>query len=96
MKKSKEKKIDKKVNTIYEYIQAFNSPLAPRGDGARFEAGREYHEIVMSLFDTFNTAIMDNDSETVNYIGCMMLEIIERTGLDLIDMEPEVYYEMED
>lgn len=95
MKKSKEKKIDKKINTIYTYIQAFNSPLAPRGNGARFAAGQEYHEHVVSLFDTFNTAVMNNDLETVNYVGCMMIEIIERAGLDLIDMEPEVYYAMD-
>lgn len=45
----KAEKVDKLINELNEYLQAFNSPLAPRGEGARQEACKEFHYLMKKL-----------------------------------------------
>jgi DNA anti-recombination protein RmuC len=50
MKLSKQiNKVDKKMQELNDYLSLFNSPFAPRGEGARQEACREFHEFMKSL-----------------------------------------------
>lgn len=50
MKMNKQiKKVNKKMNQLNEYLEIFNSPLAPRGEGARQEACKEFHNFMKGL-----------------------------------------------
>ena len=46
------KKVDKKMNELNEYLGLFNSPLAPRGEGARQMACKEFHDFMKGLHDS--------------------------------------------
>lgn len=39
-------KLNKKVQEINEYVNAYNSPLAPQGELAREEFGLEFNDVV--------------------------------------------------
>lgn len=84
-------KYNKKINKIYEYIQLFEGPLAPRGDGARYEAGREFHELIFKLNEEIVKAPSEDDVMTLFIILELLIELVERVGLDKIDLSPEVY-----
>lgn len=84
-------KYNKKINKIYEYIQLFDGPLAPRGDGARYEAGRELHELIDKLNNDIVKSHNESDVITLFIISELLIELIERVGLDKIDLSPEVY-----
>lgn len=43
------KKVNKKMNQLNNYLEIFNSPLAPRGEGARQEACKEFHNFMKGL-----------------------------------------------
>ena len=50
MKLSKQvNKVDKKINELNEYLSIFSSPFAPRGEGAKQEACKEFHSFMKSL-----------------------------------------------
>lgn len=42
-------KVDKLINELNDYLTAFNSILAPRGDGARQLACQEFHSFMNKL-----------------------------------------------
>ena len=42
-------KVNKKMNQLNDYLELFNSPLAPRGEGARQEACKEFHNFMKGL-----------------------------------------------
>ena len=44
-------KVDSLMNELNEYLGAFNSILAPRGEGARQMACQEFHELMEELHD---------------------------------------------
>lgn len=46
------KKVDKKMQELNEYLSLFNSPLAPRGEGARQMACIEFHNFMKGLHDS--------------------------------------------
>lgn len=46
------KKVDKKMQELNEYLGLFNSPLAPRGEGARQMACEEFHNFMKGLHDS--------------------------------------------
>lgn len=43
------KKVNKKMNQLNDYLEIFNSPLAPRGEGARQESCKEFHNFMKGL-----------------------------------------------
>lgn len=49
--KKKVKKVDKLVNELNDYLGAFDSPFAPRGEGARQCACQEFHELMKELHE---------------------------------------------
>lgn len=46
------KKVDKKMQELNEYLGLFNSPFAPRGEGARQMACKEFHDFMKGLHDS--------------------------------------------
>lgn len=43
------KKVDSKMQELNTYLSMFNGPFAPRGEGARQEACKEFHNFMKSL-----------------------------------------------
>ena len=83
MSKKKEKTFLKLSNKVYDYSQLFDSPLKPRGEGARYDAGKEVHDAVKKMFDY----AIEND--LLVYLIAYSRELIERMILDKIDMSLE-------
>lgn len=53
MKLSKQvNRTDKKIKELNDWLNLFNSPFAPRGEGAKQEACREFHTFMKSLHGT--------------------------------------------
>lgn len=46
-------KADKKMQELNNYLEWFNGPLQPRGEGARQEASKEFHNFMNGLHQTF-------------------------------------------
>ena len=45
-------KADKKMQELNNYLEWFNGPLHPRGEGARQEACKEFHNFMKGLHQT--------------------------------------------
>lgn len=58
-------KVDKLVNELNDYLGAFNSPLAPRGEGARQGACQEFHELMQDL----HNALIELEEVQLNAFG---------------------------
>lgn len=86
MSKKKETKLLNLVNNVYQYSQSFDSPLKPRGDGARYEAGKEVHDVIQKMFDY---AI---DNGLISEVIALSHELVERIILDKIDITLEEIY----
>lgn len=67
MKKLQKKvnKVDKLVNELNDYLGAFNSSLAPRGEGARQCACQEFHELMQDL----HNALIELEEVQLNAFG---------------------------
>lgn len=63
--KKKVNKVDKLVNELNDYLGAFNSPLAPRGEGARQCACQEFHELMQDL----HNALIELEEVQLNTFG---------------------------
>lgn len=57
-------KVDKLVNELNDYLTGFNSPLAPRGEGARQLACQEFHELMNEL----HKALYDLEETQLNML----------------------------
>ena len=61
----KVKKVDRLVNELNDYLGYFNSPLAPRGKGARQCACQEFHELMHEL----HNALIELEEVQLNAFG---------------------------
>lgn len=68
-------KVDKLVNELNDYLGIFNSPLAPRGEGARQCACQEFHELMGEL----HNALIELEEVQLNAFGW------DIESIDLID-----------
>ena len=68
-------KVDKLLNELNDYLGAFNSPLAPRGEGARQCACQEFHELMEELhmalteLEEAQLNVFGWDIESINLVG---------------------------
>lgn len=73
-------KIKNDMQDLYDYLQIFNSPEAPQGEGARDMAAYE-------LIELGNKIIKKLDKSNYEIIVGYLIEIIVRVGLDFIDRD---------
>lgn len=72
-------KVDKLVNELNDYLTGFNSPLAPRGEGARQLACQEFHELMNEL----HKALYDLEETQLNMLDWSIESIKLLEGDDL-------------
>ncbi len=82
-KKDKIETIEEVANDLLGYLSSFNSPLAPRGEGAKAKATEEFLDLTACVV----YLLRHLNKKEKNMLVCMLLEVIARLGISLLDYE---------